>query len=228
MFHRNWYRKTQAEFVAASANFAAQLIAHGESLHISEDTVAAFVALNTTLQSAYIAAVTPETRTAIAVSAKNSAMADVRRMAMGLTKLLISDLTVSDDQLILMGLPPRISPTARPAEMTAPVVQIVGVKGRIVTARIRQQGADTSARPIGSVGALVFTFVGNEIPTDPNAYQVFGLATRGIIEIQFPNEVPSGANAFIAAAWLSQRGERGFACNPVPVTIQGGPVLAAG
>jgi hypothetical protein len=43
--------------------------------------------------------------------------------------------------------------------------------------------------------------------------------------ILLPNDVPSGATAWIAAAWVSQRGQRGTACNPVQVTIQGGPVL---
>ena len=55
-----------------------------------------------------------------------------------------------------------------------------------------------------------------------------GYESRGTCQIVFPDDVPSGATAWVAAAWLSTRGRSGRACLPVRVTIQGGPVLAAG
>jgi hypothetical protein len=227
MSDKNWYLKKQAEFVTASANFAAKLVAEGDDLDVSPEQSAAYGALNTALQSAYTAATTPETRTSVAIEQKTIAMANVRRAAIGLAKLIVSNPAVSDAQLISLGLLPRTTPTPQPATMTAPVVDAVNVVGRLVTARIHQ--ADGSrARPKGTVGALVYSYVGNEIPTDPNAWVQQGLATRGKTEILFPDSVPNGATAFISALWLGRRGERGFASTPIQITIQGGPVVAVG
>jgi hypothetical protein len=111
--------------------------------------------------------------------------------------------------------------------MTPPELDAIRVEGRLVTVRVRQAGVETAARPIGSVGAYIFSYVGPTAPTDPNAYKLEGLCTRRTVQVQFPNDVPSGATAWIAAAWVAQRGgQRGFACTPVSVTIQGGPILA--
>jgi hypothetical protein len=54
-----------------------------------------------------------------------------------------------------------------------------------------------------------------------------GIATRATTEIRFDDDVPSAATAWISAAWVSRRQKRGIACNPVQVTITGGPVAAA-
>jgi hypothetical protein len=110
--------------------------------------------------------------------------------------------------------------------MTPPFVEVKSVAGRLVTIRIHSASPDESRKPYGSIGAQVYTFVGPDAPTDPTQYQFQGIATRGICEIGFPNSVASGATAWIAAAWISGRGIAGVACTPVPVTIQGGPILA--
>ena len=45
-------------------------------------------------------------------------------------------------------------------------------------------------------------------------------------EIVFPDDVASGATAWISAGWISRRGVRGMACPPIQVTVTGGPVRA--
>src|SRR3954465_10334268 len=71
MSDKNWYQRKQAEFVTAAANFAAQLIAQGEDMDVSAEQIAGFGVLNTAFQSAYTAAMTPETRTAVAIEQKD-------------------------------------------------------------------------------------------------------------------------------------------------------------
>jgi hypothetical protein len=227
MSGHNFYHGKGATIVAGSANFAAKLVADAVSLGITPAQATAFGVVNTALQSAWTAAVTPETRTSAAIELKNDAIKRMRAAAIPLAKQIIGNGAVSDSELILLGLLPRTSPGPIPPTMDPPVVYKLDCKGRLVSGRIKQAGLETAARPIGSVGAYVFSHVGETAPTDPNAYKLEGLCTRRNFQVLFPNDVPTGATAWIAAAWVAQRqGQRGFACTPVSVTIQGGPILA--
>ncbi|MGB7161484.1 MAG: hypothetical protein WBD40_25720 [Tepidisphaeraceae bacterium] len=225
---RNFYGRTkQAEVVSGSANFASLISAGAATYGLTPAQATSFAALDTALQSSYSAAITPETRTSVTIEEKNLAITNMRRNAVALSKIIYSTASVTDAMLIAVGLLPRTSPTPVPPTMVAPEVDAVEVDGRLVTVRVRQAGVDTKARPIGTVGAYIFSHVGPSAPTDPSAYKFEGLCTRQKVQVQFSNDVPSGATAWIAAAWVSQRGgQRGFACTPVSFTIQGGPILA--
>jgi hypothetical protein len=80
---------------------------------------------------------------------------------------------------------------------------------------------------MGCLGAYLYVFTGDEPPIDPQLYRLHGLVSRKTETITFSNDVASGSTAWVSAAWVSRRGQSGPACNPVRVTIQGGPVLAA-
>ncbi len=224
---QNFYHGKDATIVSGSANFASEIAENAAALGILPAQATAFGVRDTALQSAYLAAITPETRTPVSIEQKNIALRNMRAMAIPLAKQIIGNPAVTDAQLIALGLLPRTIPTPRPATMTPPEVDATKVDGRLVTIRVRQAGVESNSRPIGSVGAFIFSYVGPTAPTDPGAYKLEGLCTRRTVQVQFPNDVPSGATAWIAAAWVSARGQRGFACTPVSVTIQGGPILAA-
>lgn len=226
MNNRNFYLGKDATIVTGSANFAAMLVADAVSLGLLPAQATAFGVVNTALQSAYSAAITPETRTPVAIEQKNLALKNMRASAIPLAKQIVGNPAVTDAQLIALGLLPRTVPTPIPPTMTAPEADVIDVNGRLVTVRVRQAGVESNARPIGSVGAYIYSYVGPTAPTDPSEYKFEGLSTRRTVEVLFPNDVPNGATAWIAAAWVSARGQRGYACTPVSVTIQGGPILA--
>jgi hypothetical protein len=227
MSDRNFYHGKGATIVAGAANFAAMILADAASLGLEPEQATAFGVLNTALQSAWTTANTPETRTSVAIEARNLAIKQMRAGAIPLAKQIVGNPAVTDAQLMALGLLPRTSPTPIPPEMAAPEVDIVDVQNRLAKVRVRQAGVESSARPRGAVGAYIFSYVGPSAPTDPSEYKLEGLCTRRYVEVLFPNDVPSGATAWIAAAWVAQRGgQRGYACAPVSFTIQGGPILA--
>ncbi len=223
---QNWYHGKDASIVAGSANFGGLIATGFASYGLTTGQQAAFNALNTILQAKYSAAITPDTRTPVAIEGKNLAIVNVRRSAVALSKIIYATLTVTDEQLVALGLLPRTVPTPIPATMTPPVVTIKSVVGRLVEITIKQAGTESRARPLGSAGAQVYSFVGDEPAADPGAYKFEGLATRGVAAVLFSNEVASGATAWISCAWVSRRGQRGFGSDPIRVTIQGGPVVA--
>jgi hypothetical protein len=96
MSTRNFYHGKDAEIVAGSANFHSLISAAPTTYGLVAAQATSFGALNTTLQSAYTAAVTPETRTPVAIEAKNLAIINMRRSAINLSKIVYSTLTVND------------------------------------------------------------------------------------------------------------------------------------
>jgi hypothetical protein len=223
---RNFYYGKQADIVAGSANFASLISTGFASYGLTSAQATSFGTVNTALQASYTAAITPETRTPVSIEQKNLDIRTMRTMAINLAKIIYATPTVNDAQLVALGLLPRTVPTPIPPAMNPPVLEVISVSGRMVNVRIHQSTTESARKPFGSAGAQVFSFVGPDAPTDPTQYHYEGLATRRKFSVVFPNSVPTGATAWLAAAWLSQRGQSGIACNPVQVTVQGGPVLA--
>ena len=75
----NFYRGKDADIVAGSANFASLTATGFASYGLSTGQATAFGALNTTLQSAYSAAINPSTRTPVTIEAKRVALAPCER-----------------------------------------------------------------------------------------------------------------------------------------------------
>ena len=225
---RNFYYGSDARVVAGSANFAALIGAAAESFGLAPELAAQYQALDAVLQDAYRAAVTPETRTRVAVREKDDALRNVQRRASVLAAIVTRAAGVSDGQLVSLGLQPRRPRRAiagPPA--TVPTVEVANVVGRIVRLRIHARTTEGTRLAAGAVAAHVWSYVGEEPPDDPRRYRPEAYVPRGTCEIVFPDDVPSGATAWLSAAWVSRRGKHGAACPPVRVTVQGGPVLAA-
>ncbi|MBA3273102.1 MAG: hypothetical protein H0T11_04420 [Chthoniobacterales bacterium] len=224
---RNFYYGKDAQVVSGSANFSSIIGADYAALGLTSAQATGFATINTTLQNAFTAAITPETRTPVAIETKNIAIDNMRRQAVLLSKIIYATPAVTDAQLVSLGLLPRNLPTPAPIPNTPPVVDVLSVTGRLVKVRIHAAEGESGRKPYGCAGAQVYSYVGATAPTDPREYHYEGLATREKCEILFPNTVASGATVWIAAGWVTQRGFPCVACTPVQVTLQGGPVLAA-
>src|SRR4051794_30670230 len=148
----NFYNGTNAQVVAGSANFASLIATGFASYGLSSAQSTAFGVLNTALQAKYLAATTPATRTSAAIEGKNLALANMRRSAITLSKLIYGTPTVSDEQLVTLGLLPRPVPTPRPVPPTPPVLEVVSCSGRLVNIRLHGAAPDsTRARPFGAI-----------------------------------------------------------------------------
>src|SRR5437868_14459247 len=115
---RNFYYGSDASMVSGSARFAAAINADPSAFGLTPDRCAEFVAIDATLQSAYLTAITPGTRTPVAVSAKNLAVKAMQRAAFDLTRIMLATPSVEDAQLISLGSLPRLKRTrgTAPAE----------------------------------------------------------------------------------------------------------------
>jgi hypothetical protein len=224
----NFYRGVDADVVAGSANFASLLATGFASYGITSVQQAAFAALNAALQSAYSAAVSPSTRTPGSVMAKNTAIRNVRANAILLGKIISATPSVTDSQLVGLGLLPRSgrTPVARPD--SAPAIEVLSVRGNTVSLRLRE-GGDSSRRgkPVGVSGAAVYSFVGAVPPTDERGWTFEALTSRVKTDVEFPNRVAPGSRVWFTAFWFNQRKQSGPAATPVTTNLQGGAAMAA-
>jgi len=228
MAHRNFYFGKDADIVAGSANFAAKILTDFALYGISNAQSTFFGTLNTTLQDKYTLAINPDTRTPIAIGEKDLAIKNMRANAVMLAKICYGTPTVTDPMLESLGLLPRASRTPRRVPSEPPVVEYVSCVNRLVTIKLHGAAPDSRrGKPFGAQSANIFTFVGAEPPSDPQAFTYQGVTTRPTAEIQFPNSVANGAKVWISACWVSARGEQGLGCQPISCIIQGGEVVPA-
>jgi hypothetical protein len=225
---RNFYFGKDADIVAGAANFAAKIATGFASYGISNAQSTAFGALNTTLQDKYTAAITPSTRTPVAVQEKNVARNAMRANAVMLAKICYGTPTVNDAMLVDLGLLPRPTNSTRPVPDEPPVVEYVSCKGRLATFRLHGAPPDTRrGKPFGAQCAQIFSFPGDAPPDDPRLYHFEGSTTRTEVEILFPDSIAAGTTIWISACWVSNRSERGMGSTPISFTLQGGAIPAA-
>lgn len=222
---KNFYYRPRAQAVAGSAAFKAGITANPVSLGLTASQATAYGVVDTALQAAWALASDPSTRTKGAVAGMNTALRAMRASAMNLARIIYSTSTVTDQQLVDLGLLPRPSRTPRPVPSTPPVVEVTSVMNRLVGVRIHAADTERRGLPFGAKGANVYSFVGPTAPTDPLAYHFEGMTTRSITQIQFPNTVAGGATVWLSACWVSARGETSPASAPMSFTIQGGGSL---
>jgi hypothetical protein len=224
---QNFYRGKDADIVAGSANFAS-LVATGFATYgLTSAQAATFGTTNSALQAAYSTSINPSTRTPVAVEAKVVAVRNMRVNAVLLAKIAYATATVTDVQLVALGLLPRVSRVPRPVPPVPPAVEVVAVLGRVGKVRVHDQATGRRGLPFGAKGANVYSYVGASAPTDPREYHFEGMTTRATVDVLFPNSVASGATVWISACWVSARGQVSIASSPTSFTLQGGAIPAA-
>jgi hypothetical protein len=224
---QNFYHGKDADIVAGSANFAALISAGPTTYGLVAAQSTAFGLLNTALQDAYTTAITPETRTPVAIAAKNIALKNVRESAKHLANQIAGTASVTNAQLVSLGLLPRTIPTPRPVPSTPPVLEVVSCSGRLVKVRIHDATSESRGKPFGAIGANIYSYVGASAPAEPSAYHFEGMGTRPVTDIIFPNSVASGATVWLSAQWVSARGQLSVGSTPISFTLQGGLIPAA-
>jgi hypothetical protein len=225
---RNFYYGSDARVVAGSAVFAALIGSSPESFGIQPWLAEQYVALDAVLQEQYRLSLNPETKTPVVNRAKDDALRACQRMASTMAAICTRTPTVSDPQLVSLGLQPRRNRTRRAGPTTIPTVTVVRVINRTVRIRIDARQAEGTRLAKGAYAACVYSYLGDEPPSSLKKFKFETVATRATADIVFPNNTPEGARAWISAAWFSKRGERGLGSPPVRVILLGGPVLAKG
>ena len=160
-------------------------------------------------------------------SGKDAAKLALLRLARQIYTTVQADDSVSDADKILLGVHVRETgrtpvgpPTVRPG------VDVVSSVGRTVTVSVHDSASDSKrSRPENTICAFVYSFVGDDYPTDPAGWTFCGSTSKPIYEIQFPDTTPAGSQVWVCATWVSRRQETGPVSLPVTVNLPGGGMM---
>lgn len=204
-------------------NFSNLLTANFAAYGLTTSVASTYSSKFNTYKTALGLASADATRGKSTVYAKNVAKQDL----IGYTRLVAGQIgrtmTVTNQQREDLGLIVRKKPTPVPAPTTRPSVELISAIMRMVDIRVFDISTQFKrSKAPNTIGAKVYTFVGEEYPSDPTFWDYQGDATRGKFSMTFPDTVPNGAQVWICAAWFNRKGETGPISVPISTNVQGG------
>ena len=221
--------RTDAGLLAWAEAFSSQISAAAASFGVPAGTATSLASTVSAYADAFAAATNESTRTKGTVAAKNTARTNLRQAASDVAKLVYGTSTVTDQQIVDLGLTivdRNPTPVAPPA--VAPVVSVLSVIGRMVRYRLADASVQGSRRRPGNArGALVLSYVGETPPTPQSGWTIQGETGKTVCTVLFPETVGAGTKCWVTAMWVGTRGEFSPACDPVSTYLQVGPVAQA-
>jgi hypothetical protein len=208
----------QADQVLWSQTFVNVVGAAAAAYGVSATLMTAFETINTTLQTAWTAAIEPSTRTKGVVAAKNDALKAMKAAAKNLVSIIQGTPTVTDQMKIDAGV--KVRDTHRspvPAPANAPIVKVKSTNGRTVTIELLQTASKRS-KPAKVTGATVFTHTGPTAPIEKSQWEFFISTSKTTIEIPF-GASETGDTVWITAFWHNSKDQSGPAAAPICVDL---------
>jgi hypothetical protein len=222
-----FYQSTDAALASGSQNLVEVVTPTPALFGVVPSVLANYTTLTESFNDLFAISSAPATRTSAAIQNTQAAKWPLRAASAAIAATITGTPTVTDGQLVLLRLNPRVPRQSRNLPDGSPVVDIVSVKGRVVVARVHEPGSDRRGMPYGAPRANIYTYVGPNAPEDPREYHFEGATNRAKYTLLFPDSVPSGATIWIAASWVGGRGQVGFGGSPISFTLQGGAVAPA-
>jgi hypothetical protein len=68
----------------------------------------------------------------------------------------------------------------------------------------------------------VYSFVGENYPSDPTLWNFEGATTKPKFQILFPSTMTGGTQVWVTAAWINAKQQAGPLSVPITTTLQGG------
>lgn len=173
-------------------------------------------------QSAYAVANDPDTRTSVAVKAKDAALSALAAESRVLVKVIKARPSVTDAQRESLGIAPRKparkSAVARPTQ--APGLTVRGVRGWTALLRVTDREAPSRrSKPDGVSGAVVRYFVGDKPPVSLAGWEYAGTTSVTATGFEVPGGLQPGTRVWFAACWQSPTFEPGPMSAPVCVRV---------
>jgi len=212
--------------VPFSQNFNDRIVASPTTFALSAPQAAAYTPLHTAFVAAYnalMAARGSGTQSKSLTSTKDATKNALLAYARQLYAFVQSNATVSDANKLLLGIALRSIPTPIPPPGVRPGVDVISVAGRTVSLNVHDSASSTKrGKPAPARAAWVYSFVGENYPSDPSLWNFEGSTTKAKFDILFPSTVAGGTQVWICAAWINAKQQAGPVSVPVTTNIQGG------
>jgi hypothetical protein len=215
--------RREPEFVPWLNNLHTRVVADAAHFGVPSAMMTSWTAAYTAYTAAYDIATDPGTRTKAAIQGKASARDQVLEVTYGVMRVIQGNLSVTDEQRVLLGLPVRDQePSPIPVPTESPVVEVVSMNGWTANIRLMATGTERRGKPDGVGGANIYSFVGATPPSDVLEWDFQGDTTRAVAEVEFPATLAAGTKVWITTCWKNPRFQTGPASEPVSLLIGGG------
>jgi len=212
--------------VPYSTNFNDRIVATPLVFQLTAPQAANYTALHAPYVAAYetmMAARADGTRSKSLTNAKDNAKRDLLIYARQLYSFVQSNNSVSQANKILLGIHLRVIPAPIPRPGVQPAVDVIKVSGRTVSLNIHDSASSLKrGKPAGATAAWVFSFVGENYPSDPTAWNFEGATTHPKFDILFPSTVAGGSQVWVCAAWINAKQQAGPTSVPITTNLPGG------
>lgn len=212
--------QTDAGFDDWLSNFSVKITAAPATYGLVAGDATAIAAQFTAWHAAYVAAITPATRTSVTVAAKDSA----RSTALAVVRPYAQQISVNSGVLpsnkVAVGVNPRTTiPAPVPVPSSSPVMSIDAIG--VLTMDVRFQDPDapmSRAKPFGATAVQVAVNVGVAAITDPALASFYAAFTKIPMRIDFQSG-NAGKVATFFARWQNRKGEVGPWSSPVSANV---------
>ena len=167
--------------------------------------------------SAQLTVANPEARSGMLIEARDTAQDNYYEVARPLYTTIQANPDISNEDKAAAGVKVKdTTPTPTPVPSTAPTLTVESITGNMAKVRLADPANPARrARPPYVQGANVFTFAGENAPTDPSQWKLVGAVTRTVFEVVFDASIEPGSKVWLTACWFNSRSQVGPASNPV-------------
>jgi hypothetical protein len=230
MSRRDYLPEPDADFATWCANFVDAVAADPARYGLSADDAAQLLSARATFDDALATALAPESRTPVAVTAKNVARRALEQTVRAAAHRVQSFPGTTAEDRTALGLGDRTARASRIAPPdTRPLLLIdVNPHGGVARLRILDESAPLRAAfPPGVESAVVFTCAlppGTPPPASLDDWRFEGVATRSLFPLP-ARPADAGRCVYAMAFWTNPRGEPGP--RSIPLVLSPGITPAA-
>jgi len=193
---------------------------------LTAEQAAEYAARYTAFEGLYEKSKQPTTRT----PAVNQGKRDAKRAMIALTRQLVTVIqgqpTTTNEQRAALGITVRdTDPTPFPVPSVSPVLEVTRVNGWTVSLLLHD--GMRRRKPEGVKGANLFSFVGEQPPSEIAAWKFEGGTSRTSLTVEFDHGLTPGTKIWLTAFWFNPRLQSGPACAPVATQINYGGLAQA-
>jgi hypothetical protein len=219
-----YYKLGDTQLLAFASNVSTRLNGDPSAYFVTLEFAAGYQSAYEGFDVALTAALEPTTRTKPSVAAKNAARAVLIEATKNVAGIVSTNPNCTDEKLETLGFSPRKEPSPRPSITEAPEASVVARYGSAVIVDLRVAGGTGRGRLSIADGAILYTAVSAQEPTDPGALVNQGVTGKTRVQLSFDETLPAGTKVWITAQWINARGT-GPASAPISTVIAGGAAI---
>lgn len=226
---RTYLPTRESELVTWSGTFDAAVSASPTTYGLTAEQATAYTTAQAAFLQAYQLANNANTRTPSIIETKDDAKAALIALTRELVNIVQAFPGTTDTMRVDLGITVRdVDPSPVPVPETSPTIDVTSVSGFMVYLRLHNGESTSRAKPAGVTGAALFSYVGDQPPTELSDWKFEGNVSKTTkLSVALPGSTPAGAKVWLTSFWFNTKKQSGPATPPVSTNIPGGGLSQA-